>query len=375
MRFGITTIRKLHACAGGAHLLSAIVLLAAGLSAAHYSRYAQPVSDALWTPSTWRFKCHTGTAYVNGTFECPDENRTFVVRLPPHSQPLYKLNTLGMAVAFATVSGAVHLFAACWRRGDRAPWRDESRWRFVLDYSVTAPIMLAMFSVMWGANNVGGVIIAPTVLAAMLWIAYWIIVDPSAHKLCSPKRWLFVLLVAGYAGILYAGIGRALVHNSRAVNETDPADADRGVMPRGVVYASAFVLLTFSSFIVLYAVELYHDPVDGGERERKYALGYAALSLIAKVMLHAMFGITAINQAKVLTQPGGDLPAKPPDMAGETQTVVAAGVSCIAAGFALYLYARCTMNKYAHQNLQHFDDGPVKVPVAEAALLSMSAFF
>jgi len=339
----IKTVKQLHLYAGCAHLLSALVLLFAGSSAAPLNKYAQPVSNSFWEPSTWRFVCYNGTGYVNGTSECPDKNRTFRVQMPPGSTPIYTVNTLLMAVAFAAVSGGTHIFA-WWSASEPVwlRWQKESKLRFGIDYAISAPIMLALFSVMWGANNILSAIVAPVVLSAMLRIALRIIVTDRTLR----KTVLFAVLVLGYTALLWLGIGRALLENSRKVDTNNSEDADRGVMPRGVVYASIFVLLTFSSFIVPYGLELkLKHPINNEDNARKFSLWYAALSLVAKVTLHAMFGITAINQATVLTQPDKELPAKPPDMAAESQKVIGAGTSIIGAGIVLYICASRSMQK------------------------------
>lgn len=357
----VRSLSRVHAYAGVAHLASAFAILIAGATVG-ISHFRRNVTRSASEPSVWLFYCKAAdSTYARGTQACPTEDRFFYESSPDAT--LYTVNTLWMAVAFATVSGVVHIIS--WYRQKYSQtwkWKDESRMRFCYDYAISAPIMLALFSVLWGANNIWGVIVAPGFLWAFLIAAKYIItMDRTTGSYA-----VFAGLTCAYAIVLWPGLLRAL-----HVNAQEPKDpqSDRGVMPKGVVAATVFVLLTFSSFIVPYFIEMYQlrDPVvlhrllsiELSERTqntysshpeeyallKKFSLWYTLLSLVAKVTLHAMFGITAINQAKFLPSdnvvPSGD----PPDMGDDSARVFGAGGTIIAAGLFLYCRIRYTIQQ------------------------------
>lgn len=351
----VNSLVDVHKYAAAAHIVSALTILAAGVSVGP-SRFKRSVTTSFNEPSVWRFYCKVGDAYVAGTQDCPTDNRYFFESPPGGSSALYTVNTLWMAVAFATISGVGHWVSACMPGNKAWTWKNESIVRFVGDYSITAPIMLSLFSVLWGANNVLSALVAPCLLAVLLWCAAYIIV----HRRRAETPRAVVGLIIAYTVVLGFGIGKALIRSTQ--KPSDP-QSDRGVMPTGVVVATAFVLATFSAFIVPYWFELktfakdnvrFDALMDINLRDataatvppfvKTYSVGYAALSLIAKVTLHAMFGITAINQAKYLPDDGVVPTGDPPDMGEETGRVFGAGLAIIAVGVLVYLRVNYAIN-------------------------------
>lgn len=355
----VRSLSQVHALAGAAHLVSAFAILVAGATVG-ISRFQRNVTRSLSEPSVWRFYCKVANnVYDKGTQACPADDR-FFFESPPDAT-LYTVNTLWMAVAFATVSGVVHVIT--WYRQKSCQewkWEDESRMRFCYDYAISAPIMLALFSILWGANNIWGAIVAPGFLWAFLIAAKYIItMDRTTGSYA-----VFVGLTCAYLIVLWPGLFRSLHINAR---EPKNAQSDRGVMPKGVVAATVFVLLTFSSFIMPYFIEIYQlrDPValhrllsvqlsertqdtrsshpEEYKKITKYSLWYASLSLVAKVTLHAMFGITTINQAKFLPPDNAVPSGDPPDMGDDSARVFGAGGAIIVAGLLLYCRIRCTI--------------------------------
>lgn len=357
--FYVNSLARVHKYAAAAHIVSALAILAAGVSVGP-SRFRRSVTTSFNEPSVWRFYCRVGGTYVVGTQDCPTDNRYFYESPPGGSSTLYTVNTLWMAVAFATVSGVAHWVSACKPGGAPWTWKTESVVRFVGDYSVTAPIMLSLFSVLWGANNILSALMAPCLLAVLLWCAAYIIV----HKRRAETTRAVIGLIVAYTVFLGFGIGKALIRNTEKPSDLQP---DRGVMPTGVVVATAFVLATFSAFIVPYWFELktfandsvrFDALMDINLRDataanvppfvKTYSVRYAALSLIAKVTLHTMFGITAIDQAKHLPHDGVVPTGDPPDRGNETGRVFGAGAAIIVLGVLLYLRVNYAINHPQH---------------------------
>lgn len=356
----VRSLSQVHALAGAAHLVSAFAILTAGASVG-ISRFQRNVTRSMSEPSVWRFYCKVANnVYDKGTQACPADDR-FFFESPPDAT-LYTVNTLWMAVAFATVSGVVHVLTWYGQKFRQTwTWKDESRMRFQYDYAISAPIMLALFSILWGANNIWGAIVAPIFLCAFLSVAGWLIVQPRSRASLA----LLVGLTCAYIIVLCPGLFRSLHINAR---EPKNAQSDRGAMPKGVVAATVFVLVTFSLFIAPYCVEMKQLAdtaalnrllsVELSERASntrtspskeeykeitKYSLWYASLSLVAKVTLHAMFGITTINQAKFLPPDNAVPSGDPPDMGDDSGRVFGAGGAIIVAGILLYCRIRYTI--------------------------------
>lgn len=349
-------LQRLHLIAGLAHIVSGTALLIAGGKAVdwQWNKYAHEITNSFALPSSWQFCCYSGGAYTTGTQACPNESRQFYLAHPPGHKSSFKINTLAMACAFAFVSGAVHLLSALSKPSTMNctplalldwTWKGETRRRFVLDYAVSAPIMMSLFGALWGANNLWSVICAPILLSALLITSTVVLLNENVEK---KHRWRLVAChIIVYLGLLGVGVVHSLIANAKSPAE----DSNRGRTPNAVIYVSLFVLLTFSSFIVPYCLELKNRPkgmlavsLDVYQNKAfvtEYTLAYVALSLIAKVTLHAMFGITVINHARVLSRLScAEMTKKPVDMAEDNAAVLAAGFSVIVGGIVLYVFTR-----------------------------------
>ena len=116
--------------------------------------------------------------------------------------------------------------------------------------------------------------------------------------------------------------GVALTPTIVAVNKVG------AVAPPGVVVFLSGMLVAFSSFIVPYVYELYR---------RRYCvfIGYAALSVIAKAMLHAFLAVSVLQQ-RTLYLNFDNATATPPESMADQTTAYLIITVIPASGIALF---------------------------------------
>ena len=232
-------------------------------------------------PRKWYFKCYNATAgaFDLGDFSCSDSGKRFYVKREPTEAITY-VNVLVLACLYVGWSAVGHVVS-----GLRPEWQREVRW---LDYSVTAPTMLVVLSLAFGAESATAIILAPTLLAMLLVFAGILerrADEPGAQGLSYYRvntiALLFLLFVPAMIPALYA---------SSAI--TKDGAPGTGTAP-DFVFAFAVVLVVFfSAFAAVYAWDLFR-PLEANERERWYIY----LSMIAKTSLHLFLGLAVIGQS------------------------------------------------------------------------------
>lgn len=246
------------------------------------------------------------------------------------------------------------------------------RW---LDYAVSAPVMLAVLSVLFSAPSEAGVQAMPTILAVLLLIGWGL--EPEepigiAEKYGSKRRPRTYLngrlspslrlgILLGVTVVYFATwipAWEAIQINSDKV-ATDAAGEKRyrAKAPAFISTMLGIVIAVFSSFVVVYFFD-FDCPACGNNTASEedelnvtlletsepktlkfwetprawlvYSLGgreriYTALSMTAKVILHTFIGIAVVRQTKTLgtKRPGEN--DNPPDDVTENDIWVAVG--------------------------------------------------
>ena len=326
----------IHSICSCVHILSAITIFSVGVSEHSLSTYNVEVSKSFNGVTRWKFNCFNNatSSYDEGYPNCPDDDRLFRKDIgDPMGGPGF--NVLLAAFTFAAVSGTFHAFNAIIYFCSKEPLYDvnvEHTIRFA-DYAISAPIMLALINVLWGASNVAGVILAPIGLGGLLLIANYLAVTPL--ELMTKKIRFYILLVL-FAWCLYPTVSatyRAVSTSNKAHNE--------GSAPMFVAAFVAAFLLVFSSFIVPYYQALKSNfMVDK-------IIDYCVLSIVAKVTLHALLGVAVIQQTSMTTQNATEMTTPPDDPAPTLGFMIAGGVilAGILMAFGFEQYAGTTFNE------------------------------
>lgn len=328
--------RRVHFLCACIHLSSAIAIGVYAHRSNPWHLYKRTVSRSV-DLNTWKYRCYGDGAYTS-TRVCPDDQKQFYLDDVPDT--LFEFNTASAAVSFAAWSGLVHLAASCGL--GKGTVRGEHVLRFGVDYAVSAPIMLAVFSVLWANHSWTAVVLAPITLCLLLVLATYLLVartkapEPSYRFSRGVRLGFFLVLFLIYGTVLGLTIIRAVVH----IRKPEDVEARTGQAPRIVSVISGIFLTIFSLFVVPYFFELKRlTPVDAkGPEYVRYFVIYAALSAIAKVTLHATFGINTVSQTSFL----GMDDSKPPESAADQaqQTWTAAG-GIVGGGIALFTVVLC----------------------------------
>lgn len=262
-------------------------------------------------PRRWYYQCVNGTGQLNASLlTCDSGDRRFYVRTP--TAATVHVNILLLACLYVFWSSAGHL-ASVFAVGRQR----ELRW---LDYSVTAPTMLVVLSVAFGADSATAIVIAPSVLAVLLVLAGILErreSEPegaeamSYYRLCSIAV-LFLSYVPVMLPALYA-----------AYDITVDYEPGTGTAPDFVFAFAVTVVLLFTSFAVVYAYDLVR-PLDSDRRERWYLY----LSMVAKTSLHLFLGLAVIGQSNNV---GVDAPS-PEEDDMDTLAIGLGGVAALVIG-------------------------------------------
>ncbi len=247
-----------------------------------YSRQFWWVHEKLGiSPRRWYYNCIDADGNLDSTlFTCADDDKRFYVKQSPN-ETITHINVLVLASLYVIWSALGHLLSVFFVDRQR-----ELRW---LDYAVTAPTMLVVVSVAFGADSATAIVAAPVVLAVLLVAAG--ILERRQDELTGVKgmsfyrtttmAMLFLAFVPVMVPLLYA-----------SYDITVDYDPGTGTAPDFVFAFSLYLTVCFSSFAVLYAWDLGW-PMDSNTRERRYIF----LSMIAKTSLHLFLGLAVIGQS------------------------------------------------------------------------------
>lgn len=392
------TVGALHRICFWLHVSAASALLGFTLNATDdLTIYNFDVSTAFTAPSLWYYKCYSRDLekYTDDS-SCDDTDKHFSIVHPTTPIKNFKFNAFAAVIFFSYFSAFMHFIAMLcnsqrvgfWANATLAfpftndsfvnaknvSYRTETVIRMI-DYGCTASVMVALFSVLWGANNILGVFVSPIGLLIIIIVAFratlkYVIPEEAASNLkqkgalqqfllsCAPSTssdtpntkaafGIFVLCIILYAALLGFGVIKSLAANSE--KETDPWER-RGVMPPGVTAASVFVLLTFSSFIIPYWGEIsafshLADPdlnKDQVEAQRQkivltYSSAWSAMSLVSKIVLHITFGTTVVSQAQIFSSSDTEAPTH--DMQISNRVIIGS-LLVIGLGVTLFVLTR-----------------------------------
>ena len=232
-------------------------------------------------PRQWYFKCYntTSAAFDVNYFGCSTRDKRFYVKRDP-SESITYINALVLACLYVGWSALGHFVAAL-----MPAWQRVIRW---LDYSVTAPTMLVVLSISFGAESATAIVVAPSLLAILLVLAGILErrADCDGVKSMSYYRvttiaLLFLLFVPTMIPAIYA---------SNAITKDGPPGT--GTAPQFVFAFALAIVILFSSFAAVYAWDMI-KPMESQRRERWYIY----LSMIAKTSLHLFLGLTIIEQS------------------------------------------------------------------------------
>lgn len=371
-------VGSLHRVCFWLHIFAASTLLWYTLDATDdLSIYNVELTRTFTQPSEWYFKCYDDTlkAYTDKT-KCETEDKLFRI---VHPAPVrsYKFNTFVAVIFFSYFSAFAHYLAMLCNSKETKWWRNlfimfpvaefaaaqevDYRKEIVvrlIDYSCTASVMVALFSALWGAPTTWGVYISPVIMVIVVVVAFASslsnVVPKTAKALqgnnaaakavgwfadlfpCTQRPKVAWAYFAGLSLLYFFMLWFGVIKGLRESAKSTEAGSGRGTMPPGVVVASVFVLLTFSSFVVPYIFETrayLQNKVNKTYLVLKYSSAWSAMSLISKVILHITFGTTVVSQAKVFSAST----TEPPDASMNVETrVIIFSLSAIAGGVVLF---------------------------------------
>jgi len=322
-----------HAVAGGIHVLSALTLLITfALKDGAISQFNR---DMTRKDSVWYYFCYD---HPEGVYDCPTDERSFY--LADTGKPIGSIPVVWLAFTYTIVSGCGHIAVALlvWAGRMTTPSPLETLIR-TIDYTISAPTMLAVVNVLFAAPTLWGVVGGPIVVGVTIFATGltecwrdWEDLNPVASRpprggiVASPVQrwspqwraaiftWSPVVLALVYVGAWIP----TFLSVDRAINPT-AAGPNVGAAPPFLRTVIAIVFLVFSSFGVVYFLHqfAYRTPARGvaqlKARQTRRNTAYLTLSMAAKVTLHAFIMIALINQHEMLqakkdeTQP----PAQP----------------------------------------------------------------
>lgn len=317
-----------HTIAGCVHLLSATTILTIGLSERPLSEYALNIKEG-GRRVVWKVACYLPTIdkYVDDS-TCLAENKAFYSEglRGSSTDAMFTLNVLFWAFVFAAWSGLLHVVVAArlWRRGPEGPGAAKTqrtaRWS---DYSVSAPLMLAVLGASFGAANVHGVVVAPLGLCALIVAGGYLEeyrlsratplkTDKGKQKAAPPPKaastWEYAVQMCGAAVLftLYVFVWDPVM--SAYERSRVQTGSNVGTPPDAVTIMLVSTIVVFSSFAAVYAYDLSRQVPGASEQ------AYIFLSMFSKVLLHSFVGLAVLQQRSMLqsSRPTHSRPPNPP---------------------------------------------------------------
>lgn len=386
-------VGSLHRVCFWLHIFAASTLLWYTLDATDdISIYNVELTQTFTQPSEWYFKCydHTLKKYTSKT-DCKTEDKLFRI-VHPAPVRAHKFNTFVAVIFFSYFSAFAHYLAMLCNSKETVWWRNlfimfpvaefaaaqevDYRKEIVvrlIDYSCTASVMVALFSALWGAPTTWGVYISPVIMVIVVVVAFASSLSnvvPETTKALQGKNavakavgWFAELFpctqrptvawayFAGLSLLYFFMLWFGVIKGLRVSAKSGDEGSGRGTMPPGVVVASVFVLLTFSSFVVPYIFETrayLQNKINKTYLVLKYSSAWSAMSLISKVILHITFGTTVVSQGKVFSAST----TEPPDVSMNVETrVIIFSLSAIAGGVVLF-FVTWTLLKKSNPNVK-----------------------
>lgn len=187
-----------------------------------------------------------------------------------------------------------------------------SKW---IDYTVTAPVMMAVIALVFGSTSATTVVVVPILLAVLMVAAALIEPPPSGGGVFPVKMGVFVVLFVLYV-LLWVPIGIAVDDITSDGGEVTPIVSE-GTAPAGPLWAFYFTLfLLFTSFAVVYVVDAWkaisarQPAVCGFALPTDRDFWYVLLSMVSKTSLHLYIGLIVLSQGQTLGVGANDAPRR-----------------------------------------------------------------
>lgn len=332
-----------HLLAGIVHLSSALFILLYGLSEAGWDVSAYRVHVRPGNArAKWYYMCYDRTtgSYMTDTtsptaLACPDKDRSFYS--PGLRDNGRTFNVLLAAFFFAAWSGICHLAVAlyiwCLCGPDDPDCAMGQRWFRWIDYSISAPLMLAVVGASFSAVNTNAVLVAPLVLMILLWVAAGIepaAVPPQYEDSIVARAIALTILLVLYAFTwvpVHSAVDRA--------TDDPPLNTNIGKAPDFIQVMVILVVVIFSLFPAVYIYDFFRP----GRCKKPSETAYIALSMAAKVSLHAFLAIAVISQAAVLKGKAASGSTPPESMDQNSMKAVIASASALVGAVLLVFVA------------------------------------
>lgn len=298
-----------HFVAGFVHLTAFVFLLAFAArdnSLASYKDKFWYESDKWsWGPHKWKYACDCDANCTDGSgnlegsanleecnacparvSDCPDSDKRFFVD-PPADATF--INAIALACVYVAWSSVGHFIV--WHFN---AYHREIKW---IDYVVTAPVMLVVLGLSYGADNAFAIVLAPVLLAVLLVIAG--IIERREDDPVIDLKDTRAFVIYGTLAFYILTVAPVLYAANRITVQT-PTDSSQpnigyGAAPKFVFWFAFITVLLFSSFAFLYVYDGFVRPLAWREA------GYITLSMISKTTLHLFIGLSVIETARTVS--------------------------------------------------------------------------
>jgi len=253
----------------GFHIVPAIALVVYALTGKGASLATKWESyNNYWIEDTYNLRA------IRTWTRIPDETSRFTVD-PPDNVLVADINILALSIAYMMWSSCV--WAVC-------PIT-YARW---IDYTVSAPLMLAVIALLFNAVSITAILIGPAALCMAIVIGG--VAEKDAKQLGGDYARLDALACC-WALFVISWIP-VYVSLYATFNEAE------GDGPPAIIWAMLSVLfLLFAGFGIIY--RKYEIAADELERNRAFAFA----SVITKTILHIFIGILGIQQSRMAVDP------------------------------------------------------------------------
>lgn len=283
-------LRRRHRFAAAVHFSAFVLLGAFAVERVGGFGHLDEYRDQFWMvndkfslePRRWLFRCYQNGTFTDATSSCPDGDKRLYVQTPEN---VSRINILGLACFYVLWSALGHLVASM-----RVEWTRILRWT---DYAFTAPVMLVVLGLAFGADSVTAIVGAPSLLAVLLLVAA--VCEPNPRQPFLDIEWqrqlAIVLSFTFYIPVLVP----VLTASWRITTERSDALDSQGVgtAPDFVFWFSVFIVIAFTSFAAVYLYDLCLPAETEFDRNRWYIY----LSMVSKTWLHLFLGLSVIEQS------------------------------------------------------------------------------
>ena len=325
-----------HRFAAGVHFSAFLFLLFyAGVDNLKKYKDTYWVNFDKWgfEPRRWLYNCYDADGNQMNTRSCSDKQKRFYVETP-EGDSIGQINLIGASCFYVLWSAADHAIAQKYVEKTAM-----LRW---IDYCGSAPTMLIVLSLTFGADSSTAIIIAPLLLFVLLVLGAYcepaeqpILKDSAEARVTYEKSVIIGIIFVAYIFVIFP----SLYASGRIVKErTDsnlPANTGVGTAPWYVLVFCVIIIVSFTTFAINYLYDLLRKP----SAKRYYREHwYIYLSMISKTLLHLFIGLSVINQSRSL---GVDSPPpKSTDMETLRNGLIGAGAVLTVLSIITYIISK-----------------------------------